>query len=494
MIRLPSVPEPRSDEALDGFLDRVSALTSMPIGELFSALSLPVSARHAAALKLSTVETGRIASALGLEPERVTAMTIAGSSPWAVPTLVKSATRVQLMRAAARDWFYTSGSRFCPDCLAQSGVWRLAWRLPTAFACREHGVLLADTCARCGAWPRGEADKRFSSSRGQWDYVRDPVVCFASDVPTQRLQGVAAEPCLGRYTDVLAQRLPERLDDVQRVADRAIAGKQVTIAGLKIEGTSANLALRELTVLGRWIGGATGRSRARSWRTLPRSSAQQARELTSISSILLAPDLTEAAEALVETSRLADVAIDANYFRDRLGSAPALAPLFERALKVSGRPSTRVRRLSQGTLDLYDYGSEHVPQLFWTCMLPPALSHHVGRPSTTMIRAVASLCTARIVSDGWDEAADALKFPRAAAKQWRRYVFTNLDTNAKEEFLESVEKAAARLPSRHDVSYSGHRALVAGSGDLRDAQEGIHDPSMCLGAGPCVDRCPTPPA
>jgi hypothetical protein len=47
------------------------------------------------------------------------------------------------------------GSRYCPACLAdRSGRWLLAWRLPWAFACTRHRVLLADTCPACGQVPR----------------------------------------------------------------------------------------------------------------------------------------------------------------------------------------------------------------------------------------------------------------------------------------------------------------------------------------------------
>jgi hypothetical protein len=47
-------------------------------------------------------------------------------------------------------WGRARGSRFCPDCLADSGGrWNLAWRLGWAFACPLHRRLLADCCPRC---------------------------------------------------------------------------------------------------------------------------------------------------------------------------------------------------------------------------------------------------------------------------------------------------------------------------------------------------------
>ncbi|ANS66462.1 hypothetical protein SLINC_4238 [Streptomyces lincolnensis] len=47
-------------------------------------------------------------------------------------------------------WRHTRVSKFCPDCLAVSGGrWKLSWRLPWSFACRDHACLLLDTCPVC---------------------------------------------------------------------------------------------------------------------------------------------------------------------------------------------------------------------------------------------------------------------------------------------------------------------------------------------------------
>jgi hypothetical protein len=47
-------------------------------------------------------------------------------------------------------WGRPRGSRFCPDCLANSGGrWMLSWRLGWVFACPLHRRLLADCCPEC---------------------------------------------------------------------------------------------------------------------------------------------------------------------------------------------------------------------------------------------------------------------------------------------------------------------------------------------------------
>ena len=54
-------------------------------------------------------------------------------------------------RASARtQWVHLTGSRFCPACLAQDGIWRLAWRLPWTACCLTHRIVLAHRCPACG--------------------------------------------------------------------------------------------------------------------------------------------------------------------------------------------------------------------------------------------------------------------------------------------------------------------------------------------------------
>lgn len=57
-------------------------------------------------------------------------------------------------------WARPRGSRFCPECLADSGGrWPLTWRLGWSFACLIHHRLLADRCPDCG---RVQRERPFS--------------------------------------------------------------------------------------------------------------------------------------------------------------------------------------------------------------------------------------------------------------------------------------------------------------------------------------------
>lgn len=481
MSRLPSVPQPLVGEALDSFLDRVSALLGTPLGELLRSMGLSTSIGQTAAVKLPPHALELLARALDLSSDALTAMTLAGSGRSHLPSLVAAAGRQDVMRASAGDWFYSSGSRFCHQCLGDHGYWRLSWRFALVFSCTEHRVLLSHACPRCSAWPRGLAGKRFAAARAEWDWVRSPRLCFASDIPSLRRSGLAAEPCLGDFTSAVTTAVEEEMLEIQRRTDNALAGNDIVIGGRRLAARDAVIALRELTVLARWMReDKPGRS-VRTWRTLPRSASDQARDVARLSTVVLAPDLKSAAAALNHVCSRSRVSLDVNFFRDRLGSDRTLGQLYSEALKQRGRPSTRIRRLSQGTLDLYGFGSDDVPQLFWTCMLPPELRHKAGRPSTTLIRAVASLCLVRMVTSGWDHAAEALAFPYRAAKQWRRYVFTALTKEGKHELVVELEAAGTRIRTIPGVAYGSSRALVVKAADLSGAQQPFCPSDLCRG-------------
>ena len=92
------------------------------------------------------------------------------SSPLSVRTGVSNETRAQAHTAQARisDLLSSvtqryhaptissrpsSGSRFCPSCLAETGTWSGIWRSPLITMCPRHHVMLVDVCPQCGGRP-----------------------------------------------------------------------------------------------------------------------------------------------------------------------------------------------------------------------------------------------------------------------------------------------------------------------------------------------------
>ncbi|MFE2033866.1 TniQ family protein [Streptomyces scopuliridis] len=175
MLRtLPIRVAPLPGEALDSWLEALAQRLRTPLGDVTRNIGLPP--RHKAGRRLPgtpvdwTVMLGpqqkaAISMTTGVDEARLQAMTLQRYDQRALK-IDHEHHAVQLTVL----WGRGSGSRFCPDCLAENGGrWMLFWRLGWAFACPRHHRMLADCCPRCGRIPR----RRPRSLRS----VPDPLRC-----------------------------------------------------------------------------------------------------------------------------------------------------------------------------------------------------------------------------------------------------------------------------------------------------------------------------
>ncbi|MBT2226333.1 TniQ family protein [Nonomuraea sp. NEAU-A123] len=167
MRTLPIRMTPLPGESLDFWLEAYAHRTQIRYGDVLSSLGLLTKAksrdlRHPRptdwTIALSEREADNIAFATGLDKQRVHAMTLAHFHGRAL--LIDHEKR-QVNRH--RLWGRGTGSRYCPDCLADNaGRWRLEWRLGWSFACTRHSLLLADTCQGCRRLTRARPFSRHS--------------------------------------------------------------------------------------------------------------------------------------------------------------------------------------------------------------------------------------------------------------------------------------------------------------------------------------------
>lgn len=152
---LPIRLAPVRGEPLDSWLDAYAHRLDTSLGEVYAAVGLHTPTRRAWSLPGCTVvlhddEANALAIATGVAVNQLHAMTLR--------TYHGHAVLLNLQRREVRRfylWGRGRGSRFCPQCLRESGGrWRLRWRLAWSFACTRHNQLLADTCPRCGRPPR----------------------------------------------------------------------------------------------------------------------------------------------------------------------------------------------------------------------------------------------------------------------------------------------------------------------------------------------------
>ncbi len=150
-IRVMPVP----GEALDSWLEALAARLQATPADLAAAMlpavaRTPGKARPASTIMLNDDEAAAIAGSCQLSAAAVHGLTLARYDGVALRLDRQSGRVVRNVL-----WGRAAGSRFCPECLAQTGGrWQLAWRLGWSFACLHHGRLLADACPQCGRMQR----------------------------------------------------------------------------------------------------------------------------------------------------------------------------------------------------------------------------------------------------------------------------------------------------------------------------------------------------
>jgi molybdenum-dependent DNA-binding transcriptional regulator ModE len=146
---LPIRVTPLAGEALDSWLEEIAYRSRTEFNDVLAAVGLPARKPSGDSAWIVRLSAGEIES-LGVATD-------ATGSTLESMTLSRYFGRgIQVDPVTGRMgrgflWGRGKGSRFCPDCLADSnGRWPLKWRLRWTFACTTHHRLLADACPDCG--------------------------------------------------------------------------------------------------------------------------------------------------------------------------------------------------------------------------------------------------------------------------------------------------------------------------------------------------------
>lgn len=154
MRALPIRVPPITGESLESWLEAWAYRNHTCFGDLLRAVGLrtPGAQQRSGTwnMQLTPRDAAAVSMATGIDRSTVAAMTL---DHYADRALRVNADTGAISRAF--PWSRAQGSRFCPECLADSGGrWQLSWRLGWTFACTTHHCLLADGCPHCGAVPR----------------------------------------------------------------------------------------------------------------------------------------------------------------------------------------------------------------------------------------------------------------------------------------------------------------------------------------------------
>ncbi|WP_158679868.1 TniQ family protein [Deinococcus sp. NW-56] len=155
------------------------------------------------------------------------------------------------VRAVAhREWSGFAGSACCPECLRETGGWRLRWRLWTSFVCLTHGRLLGARCPRCehrtGNYRADQGNRpRFLT------HVPVPGLCANSLPRGLSAQGRAAEPCGFDLRTLETADLSgaPRLLAAQRAVNAALERGEAVVAGQEVSALVYVRHLRSLVAL-----------------------------------------------------------------------------------------------------------------------------------------------------------------------------------------------------------------------------------------------------
>ena len=124
---LPIRLEPADGEALDSWLEALAHRTCSGFGDLLVAVGLPTANQQGAGrwvARLTPEQQRSISDATETAADRIRAMTLDWYSGRALHIDPRKATTT---RQSA--WSQVRGSRFCPECLAETGGrWQLSWR------------------------------------------------------------------------------------------------------------------------------------------------------------------------------------------------------------------------------------------------------------------------------------------------------------------------------------------------------------------------------
>ena len=451
---LPIRVAPLPGEAIDSWLEAIAHRTGTAFVELDAALRPDdtVAERVRGSLwpvHLPPRDMDIIAAAADLPAAVVEAMTLARYDGVALSLDGRKG------RSGGWHWGRGHRSRYCPDCLADSGGrWQLHWRLGCVFACTEHRCLLADTCPHCGNFPRRHRPRgALVPSPGRCahpsagtaapsrlircgaDLASAPVTRLRADHPALRAQQrvldvlAAGHATFGVYADhphparaVLADlhAIASRIlayGTAEEIADRVPADLAHALTGIRSSSASSAPASTRRSELSS-AGGATATAVA----------------VTAAAAILDRSDIADAGESLrwlVHGGRRLGRQVDAGVMGD-WGSATstrlaaiqlaALRPLFVRAVdQLRYRSAAAVPSHPSASTTAVGDAVRRIPTLLWPqwslrCTVPPCSPAQVRPALSTALLLVGTTLTVGEAADRLGSAVRAGGVTRTLAR------------------------------------------------------------------------------
>ncbi len=461
---LPVTLDLRPGQALDCYLEHLAEANGITTAGLLHVVrgnGGPGATRYLM-LHAATATVGRLACVARLHPAEVTAATLAAYDGTALDLAGLDPQALYSFRAvAARGWVPGHGTQLCPPCLADTGIWQLAWRLPMVTVCLIHATYLLARCPGCG---RTFRDQRHSPLRraGTSTQCGNPL----GQGPTRQ--------CLQELTALPPVRAEPHCLRAQQRRNTAAAGHTVRALGTDVPGGQYLQDLRCLTTLllhlanqpgglalTPWASGLAAETAARTgWRgprwgmRPPTDPALRSRALSSADDILTSGTVDGAAAAFVPW--LLTVPHTASGSLGWLANRTVMTPALSRIILAAHAPHRalshrlRTHRGLHGPL-------RRVPQVLPTDLYQDHL-RGLSDSEPDTVRLFASLCLARALPQvsTWGEAAAALGLPAELGTRTARACSATLRVDAT-NYLDHLTRVVQALP---DIDYRAIEARI----------------------------------
>lgn len=238
---LPVRVRPAPGECIDSWLDATAAVMGVTLGDVARQLHLPIVAKPQWIWWLPQHQLNSLQVLTGTPAADIATMTLDAYTAKGLSVLTESHEPDRAFPLGVM-----AGSRFCPECLAESrGRWRLVWRLGWSFACTTHGRLLAAQCPSCG-----EDQRRRQNYTSIPTPTRCRCGCDLTSVPTPVVGSEHDVAKAQRFIDnllsgarpsngVFARQECSRRDSLQAV--RSLANRTINFAARHGLATTASL-------------------------------------------------------------------------------------------------------------------------------------------------------------------------------------------------------------------------------------------------------------
>lgn len=456
MSALPVSIPPRPGESIESWLEHLADANGLATAQLLHLIRRDAGTRYLT-LAPSPETIARLTVLTRVSEHQIRSATLAAYDGIALDlTGLDPDDRHSYRHVAARGWTPAHGTQLCPTCLAETGTWKLSWRLLLVTSCTTHALVLLGRCPSCR---RPFRDQRHSHLRlvGAAPICGNPVGAGPLSQCPQDLAVLEATP------------MTPAAGFTQGRIDAALSRQSVPVLGQPSAPGQYLTDLRHLTTLMLHLAGQPGATSLAPWvdqlepAAAQRTSARgprwglrppddtrvRAGVLTSADEILAAPDLDTAATLLTPWTELTPTTNDGpfGWLADRTVMTPTLTRLVIAARTPHRRLSHLLDSRSSGE-DIVDIDQRQIPQLI---PQEPYLRHLHGTIDSRAetVRLFASLSLARLHPDvtTWDAAAQALGMPGPMGSSCARACSARMRLSPT-EWHARILRAAASLDTR----------------------------------------------